>query len=96
LRSYQVAHREIVPSVTHRRSTYRNNRAENSHQPTRAPERVMKRLASPGHAQRFLFAFSHIREHFGPRRHLISAPQWRTEMTDRFAVWSQIITTAAA
>ena len=57
LASYQVAHREILPSVTHRRSKYLNNRAENSHQPTRVRERVMKRFASPGQAQRFLFAF---------------------------------------
>jgi len=27
---------------------------------------VMKRFASPGQAQRFLFAFSHIRQHFRP------------------------------
>ena len=32
LSSYQVARREIVPSVQHRRSKYLNNRAENSHQ----------------------------------------------------------------
>ena len=76
--------------MTHRRSKYLNNRAENSHQPTRVRERVMKRFASPGQAQRFLFAFGHIREHFRPRRHLISAPQWRTEMTNRFAVWRGI------
>ena len=56
----------------------------------------MKRFASPGQAQRFLFAFSHIREHFGPRRHLMSASQWRSEMTDRFAVWDEIITAAAS
>ena len=96
LASYQVAHRELVVSVTHRRSKYLNNRAENSHQPTRIRERVMKRFASPGQAQRFLFAFSHIRQHFGPRRHLISAPQWRTEMTASFAGWDEVIATAAA
>ena len=56
----------------------------------------MKRFASPGQAQRFLFAFGSIREHFRPRRHLISAPEWRTEMTNRFAVSNQIITDAAA
>jgi hypothetical protein len=28
--------------------------------------------------------------------HLMSAPEWRTEMTDRFAVWDEIITAAAA
>jgi len=96
LASYQVAHREVLPSVTHRRSKYLNNRAENSHQPTRIRERVMKRFASPGQAQRFLFAFGSIRQHFRPRRHLISAPQWRIEMTNRFAVWDQITVAAAA
>ena len=96
LASYQVAHRKLLPSVTHRRSKYLNNRAENSHQPTRIRERVMKRFASPGQAQRFLFAFSHIRQHFQPRRHLMSAPQWRTEMTTRLAVWDEITAAAAA
>ena len=66
LASYQVAHRELVPSVAHRRSRYLNNRAENSHQPTRQRERAMKRFTSPGHAQRFLSAFSGISPHFGP------------------------------
>ena len=73
LASYQVAAHELVPSVTHRRSKYLN-RAENSHQPTRVRKRVMKRCASPRQAQRFLFAFGSIRQHFRPRRHLISAP----------------------
>ena len=86
LASYQLTHRELLPSVTHRRWKYLNNRAENSHQPTRVRERVMKRFASPGQAQRFLFAFASIRQHFGPRRHLISAPEWRTQMANRFAV----------
>ncbi|HUH67927.1 MAG TPA: DDE-type integrase/transposase/recombinase, partial [Mycobacterium sp.] len=40
LASYRLAHRELVPSVTHRRSKYLN-RAENSHQPTRVREPVM-------------------------------------------------------
>jgi putative transposase len=96
LASYQVAAREVLPSVIHRRWKYLNNRAENSHQPTRIREWVMKRFASPGQAQRFLFAFSHVREQFRPRGHLMSAPQWRTEMNDRFAVWDEIITTEAA
>jgi hypothetical protein len=74
LGSYQVAHRELLPSVTHRRWRYLN-RAENSHQPTRIREPVMKRFASPGQAQRFLSAFGGIQQHFRPRRHLISATQ---------------------
>ena len=90
LGSYQVAHREFMSSVEHRRSRYLNNRAENSHQPTRQRERAMKRFTSLRHAQRFLSAFSGISAHFRPRRHLLSATQWRTEMADRFAVWRQV------
>ena len=74
LASYQLAHRALLPSVTHRRSKYLNNRAENSHQPTKVRKRVMKRLASPRQAKRFLFAFGSIRQHFRPRRHLIARP----------------------
>ena len=71
LASYLLAHRELLPSVTHRRWKYLNNRGENSHQSIRVGERVMKRLAWPGQAQRLLFAFGSIRQHFRPRRHLI-------------------------
>ena len=39
LASYGAAHRVVMPSVAHRRSKYLNNRAENSHQPTRQRER---------------------------------------------------------
>ena len=96
LGSYQVAHRELMSSVEHRRSRYLNNRAENSHQPTRQRERAMKRFKSSRHAQRFLSAFSGISAHFRPRRHLLSATQWRTEMADRFAVWRQVTAPDAA
>ena len=48
LRSYGVAYREVMPSVEHRQSRYLNNRAENSHQPTRQRERAMKRFSTPG------------------------------------------------
>jgi putative transposase len=90
LAGYQVAHRELLPSVEHRRSKFLNNRAENSHQPTRQRERAMKRFTSSGHAQRFLSAFSEISPHFRPRRHLLSAAGWRREMADRFAVWNDV------
>lgn len=47
LRSYAAAKRLLWPNVTHRQSRYLNNRAENSHQPTRMRERQMKRFQSP-------------------------------------------------
>ncbi|WP_406466571.1 IS6 family transposase [Streptomyces hirsutus] len=90
LRSYGVAHRELMRSVEHRRSKYLSNRAENSHQPTRQRERAMKGFRSVGAAQRFLAAFSRISPRFRPRRHLTTATEYRTEMTIRFTVWDQI------
>jgi putative transposase len=96
LGSYGVAHRRLIPSVEHRRSKYLNNRAENSHQPTRQRERAMKRFTSPGHAQRFLSAFSGISPHFRPGRHRLDAEKYRREMADRFTTWNQVTGTATA
>src|SRR5215213_7792428 len=60
LASYGAAKREMLPSVEHRQHKGLNNRAENSHQPTRQGERTMRRFKSPGHAQRFLAAYGPI------------------------------------
>ena len=95
-RSYQVAHRALMPSVEHRQSSYLNNRAENSHQPTRQRERAMKRFRTPGAAQRFLAVFSVICPHFRPRRHRLTADDYRTEMTRRFVVWNEVTGLTAA
>ncbi|WP_372516522.1 IS6 family transposase [Streptomyces noursei] len=90
LRSYGATHRQAMPSVEHRTSKYLNNRAENSHQPTRERERAMKNFRSSGTAQRFLAAFSRISSHFRPRRHLLTARDYRIEMTHRFHTWKTI------
>lgn len=90
LRSYRAAHREVMPSVEHRSHKGLNNRAENSHQPTRQRERAMKGFRRVGGTQRFLAAFSGISPHFRPRRHRMTAPGYRTEMTVRFVIWDQI------
>ncbi len=73
LGSYEAAHKDVMPSVEHHRHRRLNNRAENSHQPTRQRERMMRRFKSAGHAQRFLAAFGPIRGHFCPRRHRLKA-----------------------
>jgi putative transposase len=96
LGSYGVAHQRLTPGVEHRRSKYLNNRAENSHQPTRQRERAMKRFTSPGHAQRFLSAFSGISPHFRPGRHRLGAEEYRCEMADRFTTWNEVTGTATA
>ncbi|MGH3710605.1 MAG: IS6 family transposase [Pseudonocardiaceae bacterium] len=96
LASYGAAHREVMSSVEHRRSKYLNNRAENSHQPTRQRKRAMKRFTSPGHAQRFLSAFSGISPHFRPRRHRLGADDYRRETASRFTTWNEITGLKAA
>ncbi len=90
LGSYGAAKREMLPGVEHRQSRYLNNRAENSHQPTRKRERVMQRFKSAGHVQRFLSAFNPIRDHFCLRRHLLKAREYRAQRQWRFQVWNEV------
>ncbi len=90
LRSYSAAQTEILPSVEHHQDKYQNNRAENSHQPTRLRERVMRRFKSAGHAQRFLSTFGLISSHFRVGRHLYTAISYRAVMRTRFAVWEDV------
>ncbi|WP_353072150.1 IS6 family transposase [Tunturiibacter gelidiferens] len=77
LRSYAAAKKLILPDVEHRQSRYLNNRAENSHQPTRMRERQMKRFQFPEHAQRFLCVFESINAPFRLRRHLEAVTKLR-------------------
>ena len=60
LTSYGAAKKETMPGVEHRQHKGLNNRAENSHQPTRRRERQMKRFKSAGQVQRFLSAHDQI------------------------------------
>jgi len=96
LASYKAAKREIMPGVEHRQHKGLNNRAENSHQPTRRRERQMKRFKSPGHAQRFLSAHDGINNLFPLRRHRLPATQYRAARAAAFQVWAEITGIAAA
>jgi putative transposase len=91
LKSYHAAKQEIMPSVEHRQDKGQNNRAENSHQPTRLREKVMRRFKSAGHAQRFLSVFGIITSFFRVGRHLYRANGYREVMKTRFAVWEEVI-----
>ena len=91
LRSYHAAIAEVLPGVEHCQDKGQNNRAENSHQPTRLREKVMRRFKSAGHAQRFLSAFGIITSHFRVGRHLYRARAYRAVMKLRFALWEEAI-----
>ena len=89
LKSYGVAKRELMPDVEHRQSRYLNNRAENSHRPTRRRERQMQRFKSVQQAQRFLSAHAFIYGHFRPRRHRTIAENHRVARAAAFRVWNE-------
>jgi len=87
LRSYGVAHRELIPESIHDTSQYANNRAELSHQPTRVRERGMRRFKSTQHARRFLSAHAAVHNLFNLGRHLVSAKNYRIFRDNAFASW---------
>ena len=72
LGSYRSALRELGIARRHDTGRWKNNRAENSHQPLRQRERRMKRFKSPGSAQRFLSIHAAVYNVFNVQRHLIS------------------------
>ncbi len=89
LKSYGAAKREILSGVEHRQHKGLNNRAENSHQPTRLREKKMRRFTSAKQAQRFLSAFGPIAGHFQPRRHRLHAGEYRDLLQRRFKIWNE-------
>jgi putative transposase len=96
LASYPAAKKDLMPGVERRRHKGLNNRAENSHQPTRRRERQMKRFKSPGQAQRFLAAHDPINNLFHLRRDHVTADQYRAARTQAFEVWADVTGVSAA
>jgi len=67
LRSYDAAHRTIMPSVNHLNHVYANNRAEVSHEPTRQRERAMRGFTSCRRSTIGSYGLSRFR--FGRKRY---------------------------
>jgi putative transposase len=89
LASYSAARREIMPGVEHRQHRRLNNRAENSHQPTRRRERIMKRFKSAGQAQRFLSVHDQVANLFR-RPANTNAADHRLARTRAFQAWAEV------
>jgi putative transposase len=95
LRSYSAALPRVLPRTKHKRGHWLNNRAENSHQPTRERERRMRRFKSPQQAQRFLSIHAAVSSHFRPRRHRLTADRYRAIRRLRFRIWNRAVRAAA-
>jgi putative transposase len=95
LRSYPAAKAEMpelanVKYVIVKASARPNDRAENSHQPTRERERRIRGFRVPERTQAFLSSFGPIRQHFALKRHLLRASLYRKQLGDRFASWHRL------
>ena len=91
LRSYEVAHREMMPETIHSTKQYENNRAEQSHWATRVRERGMRRFKSVKQAQRFLGTHAAVQNLFNLGRHLVSANRYRDLRISAFAEWGRAV-----
>ena len=97
LKSYAAARRKMKLCVEHRQHKGLNNRAENSHQPTRRRERIMKRFKSRRQAQRFLSIHDQVANlfHIPYPEHTIATV--RRALRERaFATWREIANASLA
>ena len=91
LKSYGAAKREILPGVEHRQHKGLNNRAENSHQPTRLREKKMRRFKSAKHAQRFLSADRAPSLDISNHEGIVCVKgEYRAILQDRFQHWNEV------
>ena len=94
LRSYGAAARELGIEKHHERGRWKNNRAENSHQPTRRRERKMQGFKSRGSAQRFLSTHAAVYNTFNVQRHLTSAQTHRGFRAAAMDTWRTAVAAA--
>lgn len=87
LKSYPVAIRKERLSAAHDQGLWANNRAENSHQPSRRRERKRQRFKSPGSAQRFLSIHAAVQNAFYVQRRLLPRRIFKTFRAETFVVW---------
>jgi transposase-like protein len=94
LRSYGAALREIGMTDRHVTGGRLNNRAENSHRPTRRRERSWVGFKRPGSTQRFLSVHAAVYNTFNIQRHLISRSTLRTLRGEAFTQWQAAVKAA--
>ena len=87
LRSYAAANNELGLNVEHRQHKGLNNRAENSHQPTRVREKVMRRFKSARHLQRFASVHGQVSNLFMGCRYNRNAKCKREAPVQAMAAW---------
>jgi putative transposase len=90
LKSYGAARTDMGLRFEHRQHKGLNNRAENSHPPTRRRGRLMKRFKSPRQVQKFLSIHDQVANLFHLPRNKFSAIDYRAARTKAFSAWAEI------
>jgi len=94
LRSYPTVKAQIpqlgnVKHVFVKVAARLNNRADNSHQPTRERERRMRGFRDPKRTQKFLSCYGPFLQHFALKRHSLRASLYRKQLAARFVAWRE-------
>lgn len=85
-----ILKRKGIDAVTAIRQPHLNNRGENSHQPLRRREKIMKRFRSPEHLQRFASIHDPIANLFHLPRFEMTSGEFRDLRSDAMKMWQEI------
>ncbi|MBW8309949.1 MAG: IS6 family transposase [Candidatus Paracaedibacteraceae bacterium] len=91
LRSYKKAHRLLLKRSQHRCHKRLNNRAENSHQPTREKEKQMRGFKSSSSTQRFLSSMGVFLNLLKVKRYVYPAQEYRDKLPESLICFNQIV-----
>jgi putative transposase len=87
LRAYGAAVREIGNLNCRDVGHWKNNRAENSHQPFRRREAAMLQFGRSKTLQKFVAVQSQVHNHFNSERHLVSREIYKHRRSAALAEW---------
>ena len=87
---YGAARAAMRMNFEHRQHKGLNNRAENSHLPTRRREKIMKRFKSARHLQRFVSIHDPIANLHNFPRHAFPSPDYRALRSEAMIAWREI------
>lgn len=91
LRSYKKAHRVLLRKSEHHSHKRLNNRAENSHQPTREKEKQMRGFKTLASTQRFLSSRGSLLNLLKVKRYVYPAKEYRKKLQEALTVFQDIV-----
>ena len=91
LRSYGAALKALGAPGLQETGRWKNNRAENSHQPFRRRERAMLKFRRMKTLQKFTSVQATVHNHFNQERHLVSRDIFKQRRSAALAEWRAVM-----